>query len=1034
MIRRMRLLFSLLLLSTFSLCPVLAESAFFPEFSSPEEVDRSVEYPADSGIIDVTKAPYFARGDGRTDDTAAIQQAIRDALNYRSGSRIVYFPAGTYLLSDTLSWQNEEGKWFNYVSLQGASRKTAILRLADQAKGFDDPSQPKAVIRTGSLGRWKQNGNAGFSNYMADLTISTGSGNPGAIGIDYLGNNDTALRNLRIGSTDRKGVAGLASIRSNGGPYLAKNIEIIGFDFGVRVGFSWYSHIFEYLVLRDQQRAGIHVLPERGLNPQGPLLTLRRVSHHAPVPLLQQQDPSSVVSIVEAYASQAPAGGAPLLKSDGFLYARDVASAEAVRLTATSEEASTQTSVFNSHPIPGFEDSEPLALPVRETPFDDPGTTAEWVSVAQFGADPGDNENDAPAIQAALNSGARVIYFPVGKKTNDYYRIEDTLQIPAQVTHLIGMNMRVKPPKGHPDFYGEQPKAVFAVSEESEKPLYIERMKIDEFWHFGKIESIHHTANRPLVLRELIFENYWAGPNAGELFMESVACARVTLPPRNTTWARHLNPETIGDKIVNNGGDFWVLGLKSEQASTLLRTTAGGRSEVLGTVQTASPPIPDDVPVFVVEDGSMAFNLITRTNSKRQKFETLVEHVGGTNLRRTDVPGRPYNPYDAVVTRARVGDDGGPEKPETLVYWNSFEDHPVLLRSGSLDEALTVKLYHGENELVRAEAKDEPLSLFASIMRFIFGDSDDSASLDPSSEHFEITFPPKTDRVDVVPPQATGSGLSYTSILNEGLAGWPHTLAQWTDSGDQRLPFEDKDLVLALSAARGLRLDSELGVSRWEDQTSYNHRVDSVTSARRPTLDPGEVPALRFADDKLEIHIAEALHGKTLTGRTWVFRIQADTGREQRQTLYHEGAGSRGVAAYIDGGAFHFTGWNLPKDGLNTPWEDAHIHAPLPADGSMTTVTVVLDGIEPSLKLYFDGVLVSETDTAGIFGRHVGGRSFLGVQHQNVPFPGEPKEKSTPVEGRGGNPFYGSLSDLLIYNQALTQEAVASLSKVLPLK
>lgn len=53
------------------------------------------------GVIDVTGPLYGAAGDGTTDDTTAIQDAI-DAV-CAAGGGVVYFPAGTYLISATLT-------------------------------------------------------------------------------------------------------------------------------------------------------------------------------------------------------------------------------------------------------------------------------------------------------------------------------------------------------------------------------------------------------------------------------------------------------------------------------------------------------------------------------------------------------------------------------------------------------------------------------------------------------------------------------------------------------------------------------------------------------------------------------------------------------------------------------------------------------------------------------------------------------------------------------------------------------------------
>jgi len=98
---------------------------------------------------------------------------------YAGKNRAVYFPPGTYLVSDTITATPK--RYF----IQGAGPGRTVIRLKDHCPGFDDPSRPKAVLQnwdqpigTGSNGQ-------GFRNSYGDLAVEIGVGNRGAIGILY---------------------------------------------------------------------------------------------------------------------------------------------------------------------------------------------------------------------------------------------------------------------------------------------------------------------------------------------------------------------------------------------------------------------------------------------------------------------------------------------------------------------------------------------------------------------------------------------------------------------------------------------------------------------------------------------------------------------------------------------------------------------------------------------------------------------------------------------------------------------------------
>jgi hypothetical protein len=181
-----------------------------------------LHFPAGS-VIDLTAPPYSAVPDDGRDDTAALQRAISDHVGtghntgYGAG-RFLYLPAGTYEISDTLQARNREGVWRGMLTIQGAGRGRTVLRLADRATGFHDPAKPKAMLMTGSQADPADaadgGGNKAFRNYIFDLTIDAGKGNPGAIGIEWAVNFPAASATSTCGD----GAAGIALRRRIPGP------------------------------------------------------------------------------------------------------------------------------------------------------------------------------------------------------------------------------------------------------------------------------------------------------------------------------------------------------------------------------------------------------------------------------------------------------------------------------------------------------------------------------------------------------------------------------------------------------------------------------------------------------------------------------------------------------------------------------------------------------------------------------------------------------------------------------------------------
>src|SRR4029079_13592805 len=81
--------------------------------------------PPDAGQLNVKD--YGAIGDGRTDDTQAILHAIADSIAGADRDRMVYFPSGTYLVSDTLLKRDAAGRFANGLYLRGQGQYSNTL-------------------------------------------------------------------------------------------------------------------------------------------------------------------------------------------------------------------------------------------------------------------------------------------------------------------------------------------------------------------------------------------------------------------------------------------------------------------------------------------------------------------------------------------------------------------------------------------------------------------------------------------------------------------------------------------------------------------------------------------------------------------------------------------------------------------------------------------------------------------------------------------------------------------------------------------
>lgn len=115
-----------------------------------------------------------AKGDGTTDDTAALQHAV-------DTHRIVYLPSGRYLLSDTLRLRPD-------TVLIGLHPSTTQLDLADSTPGFDGVGEPKPMILAPKNG----------ATIVMGIGLFTGGVNSRATAAIWMAGRDSLMDDVRF--------------------------------------------------------------------------------------------------------------------------------------------------------------------------------------------------------------------------------------------------------------------------------------------------------------------------------------------------------------------------------------------------------------------------------------------------------------------------------------------------------------------------------------------------------------------------------------------------------------------------------------------------------------------------------------------------------------------------------------------------------------------------------------------------------------------------------------------------------------------
>jgi hypothetical protein len=583
---------------------------------------KAQKYPAELlGFVDVTKAPYFAKGDGKTDDTAAIQRAIEDTV----AKEILYFPAGTYLVSNTLRWADSKkllsskndnyNNRVRYTYVIGDGIGKTVIKLKNNADGFADRKNPKIVLKMS--GETPKGNNSSHDNYLSDMTIDVGKNNPGAIGLNFISSNNGAIENLHIKSTGSKKVGkyGLSFLDAWPGPFLVKNVTVDGFDYGIYLLRGQYGVTFEKIELNNQNVSGFY-------NDNYAVIRKLTSKNNNPVPVFKSANKwhnhAVLVDADIAYTSEKTADAVALDIKNSRVFARNIkVKGYKYSLVARKDKLSGDIEEYASHQVTKlFEDSPPksLNIPITDVPecdiCDDP---QNWLIF-----DPSLQGDDTVAFQAAIDSGKPVIY--VAHK--DSLTITKPIAIPASVRKISFWHTMTSKPRPTFEILGDDTAA----------PLIIERAnRVRANWI--------HKSRRTFVLKNERGK-YIAEKDAGDAFFEDFG-GYISLAKGQNVYGWSLNPEycyRTNVCIENKGANLRIIGIKTEGHMTVVKTTDGGRSEVLGGfIYTIGK---GNAPVFANYDSahSLTYKLVAHGYPKVGYQYGVFEKRGNTT--KTDPGGR----------------------------------------------------------------------------------------------------------------------------------------------------------------------------------------------------------------------------------------------------------------------------------------------------------------------------------------------------------------------------------------------------------
>ncbi len=492
------------------------------------------------GFLPVTL--FGAHPNDNIDDTRSIQTAIDEALERRL---VVFFPSGTYLVSDTLraaqpvrKLESKQGQWAQdrrHANVLVGSTKgdRPVLKLSDQAQGFNDPDHPKTLVRiwaqprdsehAGSTKPEHEQPNISFNQCFTGIDIDLRAPrNRGAVGIQHTGSQGSMLYDVTIRADGA--YAGIINPPGQGGGVY--NVEVVGGRFGI-----WADHRTRYpvmagITLSAQSGPALYWKGQSNLTLAG--FKIDRGDRLDTPAILLEARPKAFNGALTLIDGILRSNGGRAIENTGArsVYARDiylhgpndiVKSGNRPPLTSGTT-GWTHVSEYAFAPdgadivVDGVVNSDAGQFATFDRPQDAPDedrliTRHVWTaapsfedpetrSVIEFGAVPNDGKDDTAAFSSALRAAEKV-FVPKG-----VFDLSETLKIPRD-RHLFGAGKHISILRANRLWKGSANTAVVTTDDDRNASTSISSLMIenDSDQHLTLLEW---RAGRDAVVRDVM--------------------------------------------------------------------------------------------------------------------------------------------------------------------------------------------------------------------------------------------------------------------------------------------------------------------------------------------------------------------------------------------------------------------------------------------------------------------------------------------------------------------------------------------------